>query len=157
MGNSFSTTFVAVANTGNPIAVKNKTENLRLSYDIKVWPLHCRAQVRVSSAPTASSTLSYLDLRATILLGTVVVSDSWNAGALGCLEEALSKRVWRAGIFNSQRTTGRVILRLPTRVVLCLEEVREDIAPAPAVSALLLPHVVVEWTSADVEHRVHRA
>ena len=113
---------------------------------------------RSGGALTLTVLLGDLHVVATAVLGTVEVVGERNALGPAGIEEHLVERTRAAEIGDAERPRRAVQRRLAVdRVVLRLDEVRQDVVEAPPRIAEFLPVVVVRPRPAGVDHRVDRA
>ena len=88
-----------------------------------------------------------------VLLAVVEVLVASQPGLYAGLDERVRDAVVRALLADRERPAGAVESGGATLVVLGLDEVRQEVGPAPSRDA---PGVVVERVAADVDHRVDR-
>ncbi len=88
-----------------------------------------------------------------VLLAVVEVLVARQPGLDARLDEGMGDAVLRALLADGERPARAVERRRAALVVLGLDEVREQVGPAPAGDP---PAVVVERVAADVDHRVDR-
>uniref|UniRef100_A0A6J5ZRA5 Unannotated protein n=1 Tax=freshwater metagenome TaxID=449393 RepID=A0A6J5ZRA5_9ZZZZ len=152
-----ATATVAEGDARGTVAVKFDPQNGGSGHHLKVCAVLDRLQVSVGGAPAAPAALRHLNLGNAVLLGAVVVVDKRNPDGFGAGDEVARDCPGRAGVLDPQRPAGGVVLRFSAGVVLGAHEVRLNVVPTPAGTALSFPEVIVERTAPDVEHRVHRA
>ena len=147
----------AIGHAGGPVALDDDPGREGAGLHVEVVPAAHRLQVRRVGRPAPAVAAGHLVAPGALLLGAVEVVGRLHAGADRALHPQVGELVGVAPVLDVERPVLAVVRRTESGVVLCADEVGQDVVvPPPGRAVLVAPGVVVRRVPADVDVGVHR-